>query len=143
MVLTMHGGYNPKKALIPGSKNECTCARMMVKSPDIQFGIWFSTWNVGSISEKWGEISETLKRSCVDICCLQEVRWKGPGVKIVGNGFKFLWRGDCKGEKSVGAIVENWLIGKVVGVERFHDRVIKVSIVFGNAVWKVVTCYSP
>ena len=71
------------------------------------------------------------------------MRWKGPGVKIVGNGFKFLWRGDCKREKSVGAIVENWLIGKVVGVERFHDRVIKVSIVFGNAVWKVVTCYSP
>ena len=34
----------------------------------------------------------------------------------------------------MGAIVANWLIGKVVGVERFHDRVIKVSIVFGNAV---------
>ena len=43
----------------------------------------------------------------------------------------------------MGAIVANWLTGKVVGVERFHDRVIKVSIVFGNAVWEVVTCYSP
>ena len=28
-----------------------------------------------------GEISKTLKRRCVDIYCLQEVRWKGQGAK--------------------------------------------------------------
>ena len=52
--------YIRKKALNPRKKIECTCARMMGKSPDVQFRIWFSTWNVGSMSEKWGEISETL-----------------------------------------------------------------------------------
>ena len=35
-----------------------------------------------------GEISQTLKRRCVNICCLQEVRWKGQGAKMTGNGFK-------------------------------------------------------
>ena len=70
---------------------------------------------------KWGEISETLKRTCVDICCLQEVRWKGKMLKLIGNGFKFLWSGGCKAENGVGVIVANWLIGKVVGVERFID----------------------
>ena len=64
-----------KKALNPRRKIECTCARMMGKSPDVQFGIWFSTWNLRPVSGKWGEISEALKRCCVDICCLQEVRW--------------------------------------------------------------------
>ena len=69
MVLTMYGGGTPqstlqalsvpacvkKKALNPGRKIECTCARMMGKFPDVQFGIWFSTWNVGSMLGKWGK----------------------------------------------------------------------------------------
>ena len=79
-----------ERTLNPGRKSECTCAPMIGKSPDVQFGIWFSTWNVGSMSGEWGEISETLKRCCVDICCLQEVRWKRQGAKIIGSGFKLL-----------------------------------------------------
>ena len=86
---------------------------MMGKSPDVQFGIWFSTWNVRSMLGKWGEITETLKRRCVDICCLQEVSWKGQGVTMIGYGFEFLWCGGCKSENSVGVIVTNWLNGKV------------------------------
>ena len=90
MVLTIHRGGTPqstsqarsvhayirKKALNPGRKIECTHARMMIKSLDVQFGIQFSTWNVESLSGKLGKISETLKRRCVDIFCLQAVRWK-------------------------------------------------------------------
>ena len=65
MMLTMHEqgapqiilealsvpAYVRKKALKPGRKFECTHAR---ESPDAQFGILFSTWNVGCISGKWG-----------------------------------------------------------------------------------------
>ena len=63
---------------------------MMGTSPDVQFGIRFSTWNVGSMSGKRGEISKTLKRHCVNICCSQKVRWKGQGAEMIGNGFEFL-----------------------------------------------------
>ena len=115
---------------------------MMGKSPDVQFGIWFSTWNVESMLGRWGEISETLKRRCVDICCLQEVRWKRQGAKMIGNGFKFIWSGGCKAENDVGVIVTNWLIGKVVGVERYNDRGMKVTIVIGDVVWEPVS-YCP
>ena len=66
--------YIRKKALNPRRKIECTCAQMMGKS-DVQYGIQFSTWNVESMSRKRDEIFETSKRLCVDICCLQEVRW--------------------------------------------------------------------
>ena len=146
MMLTMHGGGTPqstsealsvsayvrKKALNPGRKIECTRARMMGKSPDVQFGIRFSTRNVGSMLGKSGNI---------DICCLQEVRWKGQGSKMIGNGFKFLWSGGCKTENGEGVIVANWLIGKIVEVERFNDRVMKVKIVIGDVVWGVVSCY--
>ena len=43
----------------------------------------------------------------------------------------------------MGVIAANWLIGKVVGVERFIDRVMKVNIVIGDVVWEVVSCYYP
>ena len=70
MVLTMYRGGAPqstshvlsvpayirKKALNSGRKIKCTRAQMMGKSLDVQFGIWFSTWNVGSMLGKWAEI---------------------------------------------------------------------------------------
>ena len=97
----------------------------------------------GTFVGKVGEIFETLKRRCVDICSLQEVRWKGQTAKMIGNAFKFFWSGGCKAENGVGVIVANWLIGKVVGVERFNDRVMKVNIIIGDVVWAVVSCYYP
>ena len=81
---------------------------------------------------KVGEISETLKKRLVDISCLQEVRWKAQGAKMIGNGFK---SAGCKAKKKkkngVGVIAANWLIGKLVGVERFNDGVMK-DAVFGR-----------
>ena len=135
--------YVREKALNPGRKIGCTRAQMIGKSPDVQFGNWISTCNVGSMSGKVGKIPETLKRRCVDICCMQEVRWKGHGDKIVIGSFKFLWSGGCKTENGVGVIVAIWLNGKVVGIERFNDRVMKVNIVIGDAVWEVVSFYFP
>ena len=98
---------------------------------------------MGSVLGKWGEISETLERRCVDICCVQEVRWKGQGARMIGNGFKFLWGGSSKAVNGVGVVVANWLIGKIVEVERYSDRVMKVNIVIGDVVWEVVSCYCP
>ena len=60
---------------------------------------------------------------------------------MIENGFKFLWSGGCKAENNVGVIVANWLIGKVVGIERYDDRVMTVNIVIEEVVWKVVSCY--
>ena len=50
---------------------------------------------------------------------------------MIRNGFIFLWRGGCKTENKVCVIVANWLIGKVVGGDRYNDRVMKVSFVIG------------
>ena len=53
---------------------------------------------------------------------------------MIGNGFKFLWSGGCNVENGVGVLVANWLSMKVMRVERFNDRVMKVNIVIGNVV---------
>ena len=46
-------------------------------------------------------------------------------------------------EITVGVIVASWLVRKVVGVERYTDRVTKVNIVIVNIVWYVISCYCP
>ena len=43
--------YIRKKALNHRRKIECTHSGMVGKFPDVQFGIRFSTWNVGSMLE--------------------------------------------------------------------------------------------
>ena len=53
---------------------------------------------------------------------------------MIGNGFKFLWSGSCRAENGAGVTVGNWLIGKVLGIEKFNDRVMKVNIVIGDVV---------
>ena len=68
------------------------------------------------------------------------MRWEGQGAKMIGNGFKFLWSEGCKAENGVGVIVANRLIRKIVGVERYNDRAMKVNIVIGDELMdKVVT----
>ena len=68
------------------------------------------------------------------------MRWEGQGAKIIGNGFKFLWSEGCKAENGVDVIVANRLIRKIVGVERYNDRAMKVNIVIGDELMdKVVT----
>ena len=101
--------YVRKKILSHRREFECTCDRMIGKSPNVQFGIRFSTWSVGQ------------------------------GTRTIGNDFKFLWSGGCKVKNGAGIIVANWLIGKVVGVERLNDKVMKVNILIGN----IVSCYCP
>ena len=48
-----------------------------------------------------------------------------------------------KAKNGAGVIVANWLIGNVVGVEKFNDRVMKVNLIIRDVVWEVVSCYCP
>ena len=57
---------------------------------NLEFGFQHGMWD---LCRESGVKYEILKRRCVDICCLQVVRWKGQGAKTVENGFKFLWSG--------------------------------------------------
>ena len=54
---------------------------------------------------------ETLKTSCVDLFCLQDVRWTGQGAKRLQMVSNFFGVGVVKQKTGVGVIVANWLIG--------------------------------
>ena len=42
-----------------------------------------------------------------------------------------------------GVVVANWLIGMVVGLGSFNNRVMKVNIVIGDVVWEIIPCCFP
>ena len=52
--------------------------------PDKRIGVRFGSWNVGSFRGRGTEVCEELRRRKVDVCCVQEVRWRGPWGSLYG-----------------------------------------------------------
>ena len=48
-----------------------------------KFEVRFGSWNVGSCG-RGTEVCEQLRKKEVDMCCLQDVRWRGQGAQFVG-----------------------------------------------------------
>ena len=60
--------------------------------PDEWLGVRVDTWNVGSMSGRGTEVCEELRKRKMDVCCLQEVRWRGQGVWFMGvKGVVVIW----------------------------------------------------
>ena len=52
--------------------------------PDGRFGVWVVVWNEGILS-RMVEVCEELRSKMIDVCCLQEVRWRGLGAMDEGG----------------------------------------------------------
>ena len=52
--------------------------------PNDRLGVRLGTWNVGSMSGRGAEVCEDLRKRRMDVCCLQEVRWRGQGARFMG-----------------------------------------------------------
>jgi len=51
--------------------------------------IRFATWNIGTVTCKSAEVEETLHRQKIDICYVQETRWRGSSARVMGNGMSW------------------------------------------------------
>ena len=51
--------------------------------PDDCFGVRVEMWNFGSLSGK-GDVCEELRKTMNEVCCLQELRWRGQGARMLG-----------------------------------------------------------
>ena len=49
----------------------------------VEIRLW--TWNIGTLNGKELEICEELWKRNVDLCCLQEVRWRGCLARLIGE----------------------------------------------------------
>ena len=114
--------------------------------PDERFGVRLGSWNVGSLRGRGVEVCEELRKRRVDVCCVQEVRWRGQGARMIGvegRRYKLWWSGNCDGFGGVGVLVKEELCEKVVEVRRKSDRVMSMVIVFKEEVMRVICGYAP
>ena len=82
-------------------------------------GIRFGTLNVVSLCGRKTEVCEELRKRKVDVCCIQEVRWKGQGARFVGTlgqRYKLRWSGNDAGFEGVGILVKEEISGNIVEV---------------------------
>ena len=108
-------------------------------------GVRVCTVNVGTFVGKSGEILDMLYRRNVDICCLQEVQYKGTGSRMLrcGNAnYKFWWSGEKK-PGGVGILVKEDLFEDAIMMERVNDRIIKIQMVLGQKVCNIFSVYAP
>ena len=111
-----------------------------------QIGVRFGSWNVGSICGRGTEVGEELRKRKVDVCCLQEVRWRGEGARffgVKGRRYKLWWSGNDDKIGGVGILVNEELGEKVVEVRRRCDRVMAIGLVFEKKVVRVICAHAP
>ena len=95
---------------------------------------------------KASEVVETVSCRRVDLCCLQETRWKNEGVKqIVGKDsrYKLFWSGNDNATGGVGVLLAEEWWEKVFEVVRVSDRIILIRMTIGKTVFVFVCVYAP
>ena len=105
----------------------------------------FGTWNVGSMTGRSGEIADALERRKVKVCCVQEMRRKGEGTRILRTKtrekYKLFWKGCSEGVSGIGVIVSEEFMDKVVEVMRVNERLMMVKLIVGKCLMNVVAAY--
>ena len=99
--------------------------------------------NVGTMRGRSGEIAEMAARRRLDICCVQETRWKGGSARNIGcddGWYKFFWVGCEDGVAGVGVLVVDKWIDSVVEVRWVSERVMVLRLAIGKSVLNVSQC---
>ena len=80
----------------------------------------------------------------MDICCLQEVRWRGAGTRMLtGKDTKYKVFGSTSGDGDVGILLAGKWIGKVIHINRVNERLILLKILVGEKVLAIISAYAP
>ena len=104
------------------------------------------TLNVNTLRGRVSEVVETLSRRKVDVCCIQETRYRGGSCRTIkgkDTRYKLYWSGNDKGTAGVGVFVAEEWIEKVFEVQRVSDRIILVKLIVGQHVVTFLSVYAP
>lgn len=104
------------------------------------------TLNVGTMRGRSGEVVEMLCRRDVDLCCIQECRWRGASARMISGKdsmYKFFWVGKDDGFGGVGILLKEKWVEHVVDVNRVNDRIMVIKVLVGSTVITVTCVYAP
>ncbi|GJZ48688.1 cleavage/polyadenylation specificity factor, 25kDa subunit [Tanacetum coccineum] len=99
------------------------------------------SWNVGTLTGKFLELVDALKRKKVYIACFQETKWKG-SCNREGNQYKLWYSGSKTARNGVGVVLAPNLKDKVVEVSRISDRIMMVRLVIEEETISVISAYA-
>jgi exonuclease III len=109
--------------------------------------IRMATVNVGTMVGRSREVVEMLARRRVDICCVQEVQYRGEGCRVFGEEeerYKFWWSGEKKDKRGgIGILLREDLVKDVVEVQRMSSRIMSIKLILSGKVCHVVSAYAP
>ncbi len=108
------------------------------------------TLNIGTLKGKTSEVVETVTRRRIDLCCLQETRWKGGLVPtqnrmLTGKDscYKLFWAGNKEGSGGVGILLAERWVPNVFEVARVSDRIILLKLAIGTDIYTFLSVYAP
>ena len=105
-----------------------------------------ASWNVGTMRGRSSEIVETITRRNIDLCCVQEVRWRGASARYItgkDSRYKFFWVGNDQGTSGVGVLLAEKWVDKVYDVKRVSDRIMLIKLLVGETILTVLSVYAP
>ena len=118
----------------------------------------FKTWSFGTINIRSGTekddgakiyaIAKELVRYDLAFCCLQEVRWRGVGAKIIqldtGETFEFHWSGyKKKRQAGVGILIRTHKDIEISSPEITDPRIMSIDVKIHGFNIKIVNGYAP
>ena len=104
------------------------------------------TLNVNTLKGRDSQVVETLSRRKVDLCFVQETRYRDAHCLIIkgkDSRYKLLWSGNSKGTAGVGVFVAEKWIEKVFEVKLISDQIILVKIIVSQRVLCLLSVYAP
>ena len=103
-------------------------------------------WNVGTVRGRSNEVVEVMSRRKVDICGLQEVRWRGACARLVegkDSRYKMFWVGNDKSIDSVGILLAEKWVEAIFDVTHVPDRIMLIKLAVGKSIVTVLWVYAP
>ena len=131
---------------IPADGFSCEKAQMYGGEKNRKHNWHVGTLNVGTMKGKASEVVEIVSHRRVDLCCLQETRWKMEGFKQIvakDSRYKLFWSGNDNATGGVGVLLAEEWWEKVVEVVRVSDRIILIRMTIGKTVFVFVCVYAP
>ena len=104
-----------------------------------------ATLNVGTMRGRSSEVVETMSRRDIDLCCMQEVRWRGASARFItgqDDRYKFFWVGNNAGTGGVGILLAEKWIKKVFDVNRVSDRILLFKLLVAETIITVLSVYA-
>lgn len=102
--------------------------------------------NVGSLRKRDGEVVNMAGERRLDVCCLQETRWRGGSARMLGADrarYKVFWKGCDSGLAGVGVMVAEKWIEHVVEVKRVNERLMLLRLAVGKRILNIISVYAP